>query len=293
MAVKERDPVTGHMTTGHVWNGIKELNTPVPKPVWVFLVLTGLFSLVYWVLMPAWPLGETYTKGLLGIGQHTLVDERIREASKERAVWADKIARLDYSEIQADPALMSAVRETGPALFGDNCAACHGSRGQGGPGFPSLTDSAWLWGGTPEAVAETIRVGINAPHDETRASQMMAFGHDEILNRQEVRDVVSYVRSLSHASPAEDTQDAEAGREIFEDNCAACHGENGKGNVDLGAPNLTDDFWIYGGDRQSIFTTVWNGRQGQMPAWEGRLNEVDRKILTLFVLDGLAAKKKE
>ncbi|MDA0704592.1 MAG: cytochrome-c oxidase, cbb3-type subunit III, partial [Proteobacteria bacterium] len=271
----------------------KELNTPVPKAVWIFLVLTGAFALVYWVLMPAWPLGYTYTKGLLGIDQGTQVQERLRAASMERSVWANKIARLDHAEIQADPGLMEIVRETGPALFGDNCAACHGSRGQGGPGFPSLTDSAWLWGGTPEAVEETIRVGINAPHDETRVSQMMAFGHDEILNRREVRDVVTYLRSLSVSAPDEDAQRVAAGREIFEANCTACHGEDGKGSIELGAPDLTDDFWLYGGDRQSIFTTVWNGRQGQMPAWEGRLGEVERKILTLFVLDGVGSKDKD
>ena len=168
MAVDERDPYTGYMTTGHEWNGIKELNTPVPRPVYFFLIVTALFAVVYWVLMPAWPLGVTYTKGLLGIDQRNIVAESLKQAALERGVWTKRIEAESFKDIQADPRLMERVRQTGRTLFGDNCAACHGSNAQGGKGFPNLTTASWLWGGDPESIAETIRVGINSAHPQSQ-----------------------------------------------------------------------------------------------------------------------------
>lgn len=294
MAIGERDPHTGHMTTGHEWNGITELNTPVPKPVWFFLAVTALFSLGYWLLMPAWPLGVTYTKGLLGIDQRAVLRDNVDQAALDRAVWADRIAAADYAAIEADEALMRIVRERGRALFGDNCAVCHGAKATGGPGYPNLVDAAWLWGGDPETVAETIRVGINSSHPETRVSQMLAFGRDQVLDRDAIQKVVSYVQSLSDPALAagEQAEAVKAGEEIFAANCASCHGETGKGSTEVGAPDLTDKFWIYGGERQSIYRTVYGGRQGHMPHWDGRLTPVDRKILALYLLDlGSAGQK--
>ncbi|HMR30277.1 MAG TPA: cytochrome-c oxidase, cbb3-type subunit III [Geminicoccaceae bacterium] len=285
MAVEERDPHTGYMTTGHEWNGIKELNTPVPRPVYFFLIVTTAFAVVYWLLMPAWPLGVTYTRGLLGIDQRRSVAEALDEAAAERAVWTQRIESADFAEIQADPQLTAIVRQTGRTLFGDNCSVCHGTHATGGPGFPDLTSGSWLWGGEPEAIAETLRVGINATHPDTRTGQMLAFGKDGILPRADVEKVVTYVLSLSDPSIGATPEQLDAGREVFLANCASCHGEDGKGMTDTGAPNLTDRFWIYGGDRQSIFTTVYGGRQGHMPSWEGRLSPLDRKILALYVLD--------
>jgi cytochrome c oxidase cbb3-type subunit 3 len=181
---------------------------------------------------------------------------------------------------------MEAVRETGSTLFGDNCAACHGRAAQGGRGFPNLTTASWLWGGTPEAIFETIRVGINSAHPETRTSQMPAFGKDNMLPRADIDKVIAFVRSLSHPD-AKDIDPAQAapGKELFAANCASCHGEDAKGNAEMGAPNLNDAFWIYGGDSKSIFTTVWGGRQGHMPTWQDRLSELDRKILALYLVD--------
>jgi cytochrome c oxidase cbb3-type subunit 3 len=181
---------------------------------------------------------------------------------------------------------MEVVRETGRTLFGDNCAACHGRDAQGGKGFPNLTTQSWLWGGTPEAIAETIRVGINSAHPETRTSQMPAFGHDGMLKSNEIDNVVAFVRSLSNPA-AKDLPAAKvaAGKTLFAANCAACHGEDAKGNSEVGAPNLTDPFWIYGGDAQTIETTVWGGRQGHMPTWESRLPALDRKILALYLVE--------
>jgi cytochrome c oxidase cbb3-type subunit 3 len=285
--VSERDPYTGHATTGHEWNGIKELNTAVPKPVWIFLALTALFAVVWWVLMPAWPLGRTYSKGLLGSDVRQDVAASLEQAAVRRSVWTSRIDKEDPAAILADAGLMTDVRLTGHALFGNNCAVCHGVGATGGPGFPDLVDKAWLWGGTPDAVQETIRVGINADDPDTRVSQMQAFGRDGMLDREAILDVVAYVRSLSHPELANgpEAQRVAAGREVFAANCVACHGDDAKGNTEMGAPNLTDSFWLYGGDEDSIYRTVYGGRQGHMPAWEKRLTPTERKILALYVLD--------
>lgn len=286
MGLGERDLHTGHMTTGHEWDGIRELNTRVPRPVYIFLALAALFSLVYWVLMPAWPLGSTYTRGLLGVDERRAVVVEVERAAAARAAWTRAIEAASFAEIQADPALMQATRASGNALFGDNCAACHGTDAKGGTGFPDLTDASWLWGGDPETIAETLRVGINSTHPEARSSQMLAFGRDQLLSRAEILAVVDYVRSLSQPKEQEIAAPTLAvGATLFAENCASCHGADGSGDPELGAPNLTDGFWLYGGDRQSVFTTVFSGRQGHMPQWEDRLTPVERKILTLYLID--------
>ncbi|MGD9843959.1 MAG: cytochrome-c oxidase, cbb3-type subunit III [Variibacter sp.] len=286
----ERDPHTGHMTTGHEWNGITELNTPVPKVIWLFLSAAVLFAVGYWILMPTWPLGRTYTKGLLGDDQHQIVAQAVKQAALDRAVWSARIENESFADIQKDPRLMEAVRETGRTLFGDNCAACHGRTAQGGKGFPNLTTASWLWGGTPEAIFDTIRVGINSAHPETRNAQMPAFGKDGMLPRADIDKVIAFVRSLSPPNAKDPKKDLDpakvaAGKELFAANCASCHGEEAKGSTEVGAPDLTDAFWIYGGDPASIAQTLWNGRQGHMPTWENRLSTLDRKILALYLVD--------
>ena len=255
---QERDPETGWTTTGHEWNGITELNTPVPKVVWFFLIVTALFAVGYWLLMPAFPLWSTFTKGLLGAD--------------------DRAAAKSYAEIEGDPRLMAAVRESGRALFGDNCSVCHGREAKGSRGFPDLTRASFLWGNTPEAIAETIKVGINSANPNSRVSQMPAFGRDHVLERPDMENVVAYVLSLSVGN-------AEAGKTVFTATCAVCHGPDGKGKTDVGAPNLTTGIWTYGGDEASIYNDVWGGLQGQMPTWEGRLSPIDLKILALYIAD--------
>lgn len=287
MPLTNRDDHTGHKITGHEWNGITELNTPVPKPVWFFLAVTFLFGLGYWVLMPAWPLGPTYTKGLLGIDQRNIVAEKVRQAAVDRSAWGSRIETEDYATVLADPELMHIVRTDGRRLFGDNCSVCHGQDAGGGKGFPNLTDSAWLWGGDPETIAETIRVGVNSGQEESRSSMMPAFGRDQMLDPQAISNVVSYVQSLSdaHIATGERAEEVEAGKQVFVDNCAACHGEDAKGSTDMGAPDLTDRDWLYGGDRQTLYATVFNGREGHMPHWDQRLTALDQKVLTLYLLD--------
>jgi cytochrome c oxidase cbb3-type subunit 3 len=285
MAVEQRDPVSGYLTTGHEWNGITELNTPVPRAVIFFLWATFLYSVVYWILMPAWPLGVTYTKGLLGLDQRNIVTEQVKAAARDRATWSRMIDSESYQAIQADPKLMTIVRQTGSTIFGDKCAACHGRTAEGGHGFPTLVSDSFLWGGNPDVIAETIRVGINSAHKDTRVSQMPAFGRDGMLKRAQIDDVVAYVRSLSNPTNAATPEKLAAGKAVFTENCIACHGDNATGSTDAGAPNLRDQFWIYGGDEQTVFDTVWGGRQGHMPTWDDRLSALDRKILALYLVD--------
>ncbi|MBS3848297.1 MULTISPECIES: cytochrome-c oxidase, cbb3-type subunit III [Devosia] len=287
MAVGERDKISGQMTTGHEWNGIKELNTPVPKILYIVLTIAVCFAVIWTILNPSWPGINGYFRGLLGVDQKAEVAEVVQQAQMDRATWTDRIVSEDYAAIQADPALMTIVRETGNTLFGDNCAACHGTSATGNPGFPNLTQAPTMWGDDPEIIAETIRVGINGSSDDTRYAQMLAFGRDQMLESEDINTVVTYVQALSQPdlAAATDPELLATGATIFAENCAACHGETAKGLTDTGAPNLTDAFWIYGSDRAAIRHSVFAGRAGVMPSWEGRLTPADIKLLTLYVLD--------
>jgi len=285
MSAEERDPISGHKTTGHVWNGIKELDTPVPRGVLMFLVVTHVFAVLWWFLMPTWPLGTTYTKGLLDTDQHKIIEQKLVAANAERAAWVNRIDDASFDEILADPQLMEIVGTTGHRLFGDNCAACHGRDGKGQNNYPDLTDHDWIWGGGPEAIAQTITTGVNTSHEQSRVSQMPAFGRDVMLDAGQVSNVAAYVYSLSHPaySTPERIDAINAGQQVFLTTCAACHGENAKGNQEVGAPNLTDNFWIYGGDIGTIVTTVHGGREGHMPTWDERLTKAQIKILATYV----------
>lgn len=281
MAEPERDLHSGKFTTGHEWNGIRELNTPVPKIFLLFLILSIVFAVVWWVLFPAWPTGDDYTKGLVGQDQALRVEEDLERADKARRSWTKTFEERDVAWLQSDKIAMGHVRSTGARLYSDNCALCHGPSGEGARGFPSLVDDQWLWGSGAETILETLRVGINSGASESRASVMPAFGRSGMLTSEQIRDVSEYVRSLSTAEP----QLSGNGAQLFAEQCAACHGSDAKGLKAIGSANLTDDFWIYGGDARSVAETLKNGRQGVMPHWEDRLTLAERKMLTLYVLD--------
>ena len=288
MEVGQRDPVTGREMTGHEWNGIKELDTPVPRGVLMFLIVTHLWAVVWWFLVPAWPLGTTYTRGLLGADPRPVVAAALKsDIAGGRAEWIWRIETEPYDVILADEGLMQIVRSTGRQLFGDNCAACHGRDGRGGANYPDLTDDDWLWGGGPDMIEQTLRVGINTLHPDTRMAQMPAFGRDEMLDRQQVRNVAAYVYSLGNPSfsSAENVERIEAGREVFLKNCTPCHGEDAKGKRDVGAPDLTDARWVYGGGLDTIIASVHGGRQGHMPTWDERLSDGEIRTLALYVHD--------
>lgn len=280
MAVEERDPVSGYLTTGHEWNGIKELNSPVPRIVFAFIAVTHLYALVAWFLLPTWPLGQTYTKGLLGIDQKTAVAADLAAANAVRASWTDALATADFDIIRADPILMERALSTAETLYGQNCQACHGAGGIGGPGFPRLNDTIWLWGGAAEDISTTLRVGINSDHPDTHFAQMPAFGRDALLTRAEITVLTGYLQTLSNGVVPDDPSE---GAVLFQGNCAACHGEDGRGIEGIGAPNLTDSDWIYGGDATSLRQSLIAGRQGQMPSWQSRLTEAEIRALALYI----------
>ncbi|MBJ3783150.1 cytochrome-c oxidase, cbb3-type subunit III [Devosia sediminis] len=284
MALKERDEFSGQMTTGHEWNGIKELNTPVPKLLWAFLGTMGLFAIGWTVLMPSWPGVSGYFRGLLGSDQHQAVRQSLQEAELAKAGWTERLATGDLAALSQDEDIMAVVRQTGPALFGDNCAGCHGYDAGGNSGYPNIAHAPMMWGGDVDTVAETIRVGINAPHPETRYGQMLAFGRDQMLGSEEISALADYLVSLQ-GEKALTPEETAAAQTLFADNCAACHGEDAAGMVETGAPNLTDAFWTYGGDRSSIRHSIYNGRQGTMPSWEGRLSPTQIRLLALYVMD--------
>lgn len=287
MSVGERDPITGYETTGHEWNGIKELNTPVPRPVYFFLITMGFFALVWTLLMPSWPYGSGYFKGLLGVDQKVVVAKSVAAADAERAAWMTRIEKEDLAQIQSDPDLMRTVREDGRTLFGDNCAACHGANAKGNKGYPNIAQSPMLWGDDPQTVQQTVTVGINGTDPNTRVSQMLAFGRDGTLTQEQVSLLAGFVKSLSvPATVTDETKDGIAqGKALFTTNCVACHGNDAKGLAEFGAPNLTDNYWTYGGERKDIYESIYHGRQGHMPSWGTRLTPADLKIITLYVLD--------
>ncbi|MDQ0315094.1 cytochrome-c oxidase, cbb3-type subunit III [Amorphus orientalis] len=282
MAKKEIDAVSGVETTGHDWDGLKELNNPLPRWwLWVFYA-TIVYAIVYWILMPAWPLLNGYTPGLLGNNQREQGEIAYEEVVDQRSEIGKEIATADLSAIVQDASMLEFATAQGEAAFGDNCAPCHGSGATGGPGYPNLQDDAWLWGGSLEAIHTTLQHGIRAEDPNTRLGEMTAFGDLGILDRAQIRDVTSYVRTLSGLEPASNV-DVANGEEIFAQNCAACHGADGKGNQDLGAPNLTDQIWLYGGDIETIVQTITHGRAGVMPAWSERLDPTTVKSLTVYV----------
>ncbi|RME14757.1 MAG: cytochrome-c oxidase, cbb3-type subunit III [Alphaproteobacteria bacterium] len=266
-------------TTGHVWDGdLEELNNPLPRWwLWIFYA-TIVFAIGYTILYPAWPLPGGETPGLLHKSTRADVAAEIARFKAMNAEIEAKLASADLTTIKDDPELYSYALQSGAATFATYCSQCHGSGAAGAKGYPNLLDNDWLWGGTIEDVAYTIRHGVRNNDDEdARYSQMPAFGKDEILSEEEIDQVVNYVRSLS-GLPDVDPALAEAGATVFADNCAACHGEDGKGDRAQGAPNLTDAIWLYGSDFDTIKHNVENGPFGVMPAWGMNPNFDDARI---------------
>lgn len=282
MAKPQSQKAGPEKTTGHEWDGIQELNTPLPKWwLWTFYACI-VWAVGYWILMPSWPLLHGYTKGLLGYSQRAKVDEQLADTRAARAQYRDKIASMELAAIVQDPDLLNFAMAGGEAAFGDNCAPCHGRGAQGAFGYPNLRDDSWLWGdGSLAAIQQTIAHGIRADDPETRMNQMPAFGKTGLLSEAQILDVGEYVLSLS--GKADDKAAAERGAKIFADNCVACHGPDGKGNAQLGAPNLTDSLWLYAGDKLTVMEDIRGGRGGVMPAWVHRLDPETVKELAIYV----------
>jgi cytochrome c oxidase cbb3-type subunit 3 len=279
---KHIDSVTGTPTTGHEWDGVRELNTPLPRWwLWLFYA-TIVWAVGYWIVYPAWPLLTTSTEGIFGYHTRTAVVADLDELKSSRGPMVQKLAQSSVQQIAADPQLLAFARAQGRVAFQDNCAPCHGAGGGGAKGYPNLNDDDWLWGGKLDDIHRTIRHGIRAADKDTRASSMPAFGRDKVLKADEISSVADFVRSLSSlAVPA--NANLASGKKVFAENCAVCHGDAGKGNRELGAPDLTDKIWLYGSDKQTIMAGITNGRGNMMPAWISRLDESTIKALTVYV----------
>jgi cytochrome c oxidase cbb3-type subunit 3 len=278
----EKDAVTGVDTTGHEWDGIRELNNPLPK-WWVYTFYACIaFSVVWMVLYPSWPWSNGHLKGLLGSNQRLDLESRLVEAKAARAEWLDKIAAADTATIKGDPNLLQFAVAGGETSFKTNCAPCHALGGAGQGFFPTLADDDWLWGGELEQVEHTIRHGIRNGEDaEARDNAMPAFGADGLLDQKQIGSVVQHVLSLT--GRATDPAAAEEGAAVFAENCASCHGEQGEGIKEMGAPALNDAIWLYGGEAPQIVAQINRPRLGVMPRWQGRLDDATIKMLAVYV----------
>jgi cytochrome c oxidase cbb3-type subunit 3 len=280
------DEISGVETTGHEWDGISELNTPIPRWwLWTFVV-TCIWGFGYMVVMPAVPYpssdGWDYTKGMIGYSQRDIVGKEIAANEAALNVYRDQIAEKSFEEVLADPELAQVALAGGRSVFGDNCAPCHGSGGQGFTGFPNLGDDDWIWGGTLEEIVTTVEHGIRWEDDyDTRLGDMPAFVVDEMISEHEAADAAEYVLSISGQS--HDPGSAARGVQVFADQCAACHGEAGTGEPLMGAPDLTDAIWLFGAGRDTILETISKGRAGVMPAWTTRLSQGEIKEVAIYV----------
>ena len=281
MSKKEVDDVSGTQTTGHDWDGIKELDTPTPRWWLVIFYATIVWAVGYWIVYPAWPGISSYTHGLWNHSQRDEVTTDVAALKSARAGREQALANASLADIQNSPDLLQFAMAEGKAAFGDNCAPCHGAGGQGARGYPNLNDDVWLWGGKLTDIQHTITVGVRSTSADTRQSQMPAFGRDGIIKPAQVDDLTEYVVHLS--GRAADARAVRRAIPLFADNCAACHGPEGKGNRSFGAPNLTDNEWEYGSARDDIHDQIWNGHGGVMPTWSGRLSPEEIKAVAVYV----------
>ena len=278
---KETDPHSGMETTGHEWDGIKELDTPLPRWwLWIFYACI-LFAVVYWVLMPSWPGITGYSPGLLHKSDRANVAQDLAALKAQRGAEGGRLATASLETIEKDPALQAYALAVGQSIFGDNCATCHGTGGTGAKGYANLRDDVWLWGGSLEDIQRTITHGVRSTDPDAHTSQMPAFGRDQILQPAQVNDLTEYVVALSHRKA--DAAAVARAAAVYQTNCVACHGPQGLGNPQLGAPNLTDADWLYGSDRAAIHDQIWNGHGGVMPAWGKRFDANTIKALTVYI----------
>jgi cytochrome c oxidase cbb3-type subunit 3 len=277
MANKRIDAATGTETVGHEWDGIEELNTPLPRWwLWTFYA-TIVFAAVYVVLYPAWPLLDRATTGVLGWSSRGQLAREMRAAEAARAGMLRQIAATDIEQLAASPELLQAAIAGGAAAFKVNCAGCHGAGAAGSPGYPNLNDDDWLWGGTLPDIEYTITYGVRWEGAEaTRINFMPSF--QGVLDAGQVSAVARHVLSLSGKGRPDP-----AGAQLFADHCAACHGVAGEGMPAMGAPALGDAIWLYGGTEADVKKQILNPRHGVMPAWKDRLDPVTIKMLAAYV----------
>lgn len=266
-------------TTGHSWDGISEYNIGAPRWWLIVWIICIIWSVIFWFFYPTWPVKDGNTKGSLGWTTQTDLKESQVEIIAKKQVNIDKIKKLSFTEIKKNPDLLEFALNGGKFYFKENCSACHGTGAEGGIGFPNLNDDDWLWGGKVEDIYQTLVYGIRSGHEKSRFSQMPSFGLDNILNKEQIENVAEYVISLSDKNIVMNLE----GQKLFQENCASCHGTNAKGSKEVGAPNLTDKIWLYGGKKEDIIYTINYSRAGVMPYWSSRLDDEIIKQLALYV----------
>ncbi|NRA98348.1 MAG: cytochrome-c oxidase, cbb3-type subunit III [Rhodobacteraceae bacterium] len=283
MSSDDKKSELGHGTTGHSWDGIEEWNNPLPRWwLWTFYV-TIIWGVLFTIAYPAWPLISSATGGFLSYSTRANVDAEIAAVAERNAPLNERLVAIDLTTIRDDAELHGYAVNKGAAVFRANCSQCHGAGAAGvqASGYPSLLDDAWLWGGEIDQIAYTIRHGIRNEQDpDAHWSEMPAYG--DIFTDEEISQVVHYALSLSD-SPEHDPALASAGEQLWFDNCAACHGDEGMGMADLGAPNLTDAIWLYGGSLETVTETVTHSRFGIMPAWGLRLTDAEVAATAAYV----------
>lgn len=281
MSERKVDEHSGVETTGHEWDGIHELDNPLPRWwLWVFWA-TVLWAAVYWVLMPAWPGLHGYTHGMMHNSARANVARELAQLQAQRGAQAVKLKDASLEQIEKDPELQRYALALGGSIFGDNCATCHGAGGTGGKGYPNLRDDVWLWGGSLEQIQHTITYGVRTGEPGAGNTQMPAFGRDSLLTDGQINDLTEYVVALSRRPANKAAVYRAVG--LYRDNCAACHGPTGTGDQTRGVPNLTDSDWLYGSSRDDIKGQIWNGRGGVMPTWGKRFSPETIKALTVYV----------
>lgn len=279
---KEIDQATGVETTGHTWDGdLKELNKPLPK-WWLYTFYVCIvWAIGYWVVYPAWPLMNDYTRGIWNYSQREAVMQEVAAGKAAQGELRAAVENTALADIPKNPELLRFATASGAAAFGTNCAPCHGRGAQGFKGYPNLNDDDWIWGGSIDAIHQTIAGGIRSDAEDTRMSAMPKFGIEKLLEDAQINDTAEYVLSLSGKSS--DKEAAGRGQTIFAEQCAACHGEDAKGNQEMGAPNLADAIWLYGGEKADVVQSIQTGRGGMMPQWANRLDPVTIKTLAVYV----------
>lgn len=277
---KRIDAPTGTQTVGHEWDGIEELDTPMPRWWVITFWITIVWGLAYIVVYPAIPMLNSATQGLWNWSSRGQLEQEMKAEATRRAPITSALTAIPVDQLAGDEKLYQAAVEGGRAAFKVHCVQCHGSGAAGSKGYPNLNDDDWLWGGDLPAIHYTLTHGIRQPdHEATRFSQMPAFAG--VLSNGEIDAVTTYVQNLS--GKAKTSAQSQKGAALFATNCASCHGNDGKGLRQFGAPNLTDAIWLYGGDAASIKTTINKSRYGVMPRWNEKLDPVTIKMLAAYV----------